>query len=109
QPKKPAPKWDAPVQSLRLPKIRTPHQARIRGNCNLKFYDLHKSPIVCPICKTAFEPPRRYPQPWEAPTAPLQQPVRAQAPAVIIREGGTLALGERDEEGAAIDEDFENE
>jgi uncharacterized protein (TIGR02300 family) len=30
---------------------------RLCGNCGAKFYDLSKSPIVCPKCSTVFVPP----------------------------------------------------
>ncbi len=28
-------------------------------NCGARFYDLHRSPIVCPICATVFDPERQ--------------------------------------------------
>jgi uncharacterized protein (TIGR02300 family) len=30
---------------------------RLCGNCGAKFYDLTRSPIVCPRCSTVFVPP----------------------------------------------------
>lgn len=30
---------------------------RICSNCNVKFYDLHKTRVVCPKCDTVFVPP----------------------------------------------------
>ena len=29
---------------------------RICHNCGARFYDLHRSPIICPKCDTAFDP-----------------------------------------------------
>jgi uncharacterized protein (TIGR02300 family) len=31
---------------------------RLCDNCNSKFYDLNKQPIVCPTCATVFVPPK---------------------------------------------------
>jgi uncharacterized protein (TIGR02300 family) len=89
---------------------------RICSNCNSKFYDLHKSPIVCPTCKTVFEAssaiserPRR---PWEERTAPTKQPTNEYArpdtvPGDASDEGAGTAK-ETDEEIVGIDADFEN-
>jgi uncharacterized protein (TIGR02300 family) len=52
---------------------------RLCGNCSTKFYDLHKTPIVCPKCSTVFVPPTaararaeaaRVPEPVEEVIAP---------------------------------------
>ena len=87
---------------------------RICSNCNLKFYDLHKSPIVCPTCKTVFEPPAPIPaKPRRLPnvsTATVQKP--AIAPALTDVSSGentdSPAKNENEEDGY-IDEDFEKE
>lgn len=31
---------------------------RLCAGCNAKFYDLHKSPIVCPTCEAVFVLPK---------------------------------------------------
>ena len=31
---------------------------RLCGGCNAKFYDLLKTPIVCPMCEAVFVPPK---------------------------------------------------
>ena len=31
---------------------------RLCAGCNVKFYDLHKIPIVCPTCQTVFVLPK---------------------------------------------------
>ena len=99
---------------------------RICGNCNSKFYDLHKSPIVCPTCQTVFELPIAVPEkprrPWEARAASAQKAAKEHAPPAIIPGDGSNknaietkerdeedgVATERDEDGAGIDEDFEN-
>ena len=52
---------------------------RLCGNCGAKFYDLAKSPIVCPKCSTVFVAPSptrarteaaRVPEPVEEVVAP---------------------------------------
>ena len=34
---------------------------RLCSGCSLKFYDLHKTPIVCPTCDTVFDVPKPLP------------------------------------------------
>jgi uncharacterized protein (TIGR02300 family) len=90
---------------------------RVCGGCGLRFYDLHKSRIVCPTCDTVFEPPKAVSakprRPWEGPTAPVLTPVGAQAPAAIIAddapEDSADTANEKNEEDVSVDEDFEKE
>ena len=35
---------------------------RICAGCNAKFYDLHKTPIVCPMCEAVFVLPKPVPE-----------------------------------------------
>ena len=48
---------------------------RLCAGCNAKFYDLHKTPIVCPACQAVFELPKPTPvrgrRAAEAAAAPL--------------------------------------
>ena len=99
---------------------------RICGNCNSKFYDLHKSPIVCPTCQTVFEPPivvaEKQRRPLEARTASAQKAAKVHPASAIIPGDGSnedaietkerdeedVNSTERDEEDAGIDGDFEN-
>ena len=90
---------------------------RICSSCSLKFYDLHKSPIVCPTCKTVFELPKvvsaKPRRPWDVPTAPVLKPAKVQAPAATVPEDApeedTAAASEANDENVSIDEDFEKE
>ena len=99
---------------------------RICGNCNSKFYDLHKSPIVCPTCQAMFEPPPAIPERprrlWEVRAASAQKAAKVHAPPAINPADGSnedaietkerdeeaVVATERDEEDAGIDGDFEN-
>jgi uncharacterized protein (TIGR02300 family) len=51
---------------------------RLCGNCGAKFYDLSKTPIVCPKCETVFVVPvvtsRARPEPAAAARAPVPVP-----------------------------------
>jgi uncharacterized protein (TIGR02300 family) len=87
---------------------------RICSNCNLKFYDLHKSPIVCPTCKTVFEPPTPTPaKPRRLPdvsTAAVQKAAITPAPADVSSDEDTDSpTKDENEEDDQIDEDFEKE
>jgi len=99
---------------------------RICGNCNSKFYDLHKSPIVCPTCQTVFELPVAVPlkpqRPWEVRAPSAQKAAKVHTPPAIIPADGSnedaietkerdeeaVVATERDEEDAGIDGDFQN-
>ena len=35
---------------------------RFCSGCSAKFYDLHKTPIVCPTCQAVFVPPKPPPE-----------------------------------------------
>jgi uncharacterized protein (TIGR02300 family) len=55
---------------------------RICLNCGARFYDLNRTPIVCPSCETVFDPaanskPRRSRSPAKAAAAAAAVPVVA--------------------------------
>jgi len=93
---------------------------RFCSNCSSKFYDLHKTPIVCPNCQTVFEPPKAGSEtqrrPWQAPAAPVRQPEKTQAPPDTpddTSEEDAAAAEDTNEDAneddVGIDEDFEKE
>jgi uncharacterized protein (TIGR02300 family) len=82
---------------------------RICTGCEAKFYDLGKSPIVCPTCETVFVVAKAAPQrarsafdPRNQPAQPM--PVLKEAPAEDVDKpgaddaGGVPMLEEVDEE-----------
>jgi uncharacterized protein (TIGR02300 family) len=48
---------------------------RICAGCNAKFYDLHRTPIVCPTCEAVFVLPK---------PAPVRPPRRGFAPLAAV-------------------------
>ncbi|MEM6490357.1 MAG: TIGR02300 family protein, partial [Pseudomonadota bacterium] len=56
---------------------------RICQSCGARFYDLMRSPIVCPKCETEFDPEAwmrsRRVRASEKPKAPKPAPVQAEA------------------------------
>ena len=90
---------------------------RICSSCSLKFYDLHKSPIVCPTCKTVFELPKvvsaKPRQSVGSSNCACLKPAKVQAPAATVPEDapeeGTAATSDTNDEDVSIDEDFEKE
>ncbi len=48
---------------------------RLCAGCNAKFYDLHKTPIVCPMCEAVFVPPKPLPTRSRRPVEPTIAPV----------------------------------
>jgi uncharacterized protein (TIGR02300 family) len=70
---------------------------RLCGNCSAKFYDLNKTPIVCPKCHTVVELaiPRSRPEPVAArATAPAEE----EAAAPEAQEAELISLEEADAE-----------
>ena len=48
---------------------------RLCAGCNAKFYDLNKSPIVCPTCEAVFAVPKPLPTRSRRPVEPMIAPV----------------------------------
>ena len=70
---------------------------RLCGSCSAKFYDLNKSPIVCPKCHTVLELaiPRSRPEPVAARAA---APAEEEAIAPEAQEAELISLEEADAE-----------
>jgi uncharacterized protein (TIGR02300 family) len=79
---------------------------RLCANCAAKFYDLHRSPIVCPKCSTVFVPPtasRGRPEAVRAVAEPVDEvaaPEAAEAEFVPLEEADKEAEGAK---GAAAE------
>ena len=81
---------------------------RLCSNCSAKFYDLNKTPIVCPKCQTGLElaaVAARRPEPARA--APAEEevvaPETADAEFVSLEEADAEASGKKPAEGEAIE------
>ena len=48
---------------------------RLCAGCNAKFYDLQKTPVVCPTCETVFIVPKPLPTRSRRPVEPMVAPV----------------------------------
>jgi uncharacterized protein (TIGR02300 family) len=78
---------------------------RVCLNCGARFYDMNRTPIVCPACETVFDPaanskPRRSRTPAKAPVA------AAPAAKVAVLERDEV---DTDEEIAVGDDEGEEE
>ena len=69
---------------------------RLCGNCGAKFYDLVKSPIVCPRCSTVFVPPTSARARTEAVAA--REPAPAEELVAETAEAEFVPLEEADKE-----------
>jgi len=88
---------------------------RVCAGCNAKFYDLLKSPIVCPMCEAVFVVPKAAPSRPRRGFEPIAQVVpMVAAPAIAAKSDdasatGENADGEKESEGGVamleIDED----
>ncbi len=61
---------------------------RLCAACNLKFYDLQKTPIVCPTCAAVFVLPA--PAPARPARRPFTRSTPAMMPAPLVAEQGEL-------------------
>jgi len=80
---------------------------RVCLNCGARFYDMQRTPIVCPACETVFDPaanskPRRTRAPAKVPA-----PAAAAAAAVVVIEPDEVETD--DEELVVADDDAEEE
>ena len=69
---------------------------RLCASCGAKFYDLHKSPIICPKCSTVYEvtlPRARSDGRGAAAAAPVAEPEVAEAETVSLEDADAEAAG----------------
>ena len=85
---------------------------RICAGCNAKFYDLSKTPIVCPMCEAVFVLPKLAPDRPRRPYEPRPAPVSVVAAPELAAVTLVDADGEKEEQAEAgvplleeIDED----
>jgi uncharacterized protein (TIGR02300 family) len=84
---------------------------RLCGNCGAKFYDLSKTPIVCPKCETVFVVPvvtsRARPEPAAArapvPVPEVVVPETQEAEFVSLEEADAEATGAKTPAGEAAE------
>lgn len=82
---------------------------RVCQGCETRFYDLRRSPIVCPSCGTTFDPEavlrsrRNRPSPAAAPVAPKAAAVAVEA----VDEG--VAVDVVADDDAIVDDDSDDE
>jgi uncharacterized protein (TIGR02300 family) len=86
---------------------------RLCGNCSAKFYDLNKTPIVCPKCQTVMELSAVSSRPRAEPVAPVRAPAPVAEETLVpeSQEAEFVSLEEADAESqgkkGAIDETIE--
>ncbi len=76
---------------------------RVCQSCGARFYDLSRTPIVCPVCQAAYQVAPPTTRRERAPAAERPKPVPQIEPVVL--EPDTISLEEVDEGGdeAAIE------
>lgn len=84
---------------------------RVCQNCGARFYDLSRTPIVCPVCQTVYQvapPPSRRSERAAAPEArPAAVPEQGRAAVAEPVEVISLEEAEDTGEDIAIEEDEE--
>ena len=74
---------------------------RLCGNCSAKFYDLNKSPIICPKCSTVLElaaTPRARAEPVTPARAVAPAPAEEEAVVPETQEAEFVSLEDADAE-----------
>ena len=66
------------------------------GSCGIKFYDLNKTPIICPSCHTEFDPET------------LLKSRRGRSPAKVEQKAATPGAEETEEEEIVTEADDDN-
>ena len=75
---------------------------RLCAGCNAKFYDLHKIPIVCPMCEAVFIVPKPLPTRSRRPVEPMIAPIPVvAAPESVATEEAPTAAEKVDGEPEA--------
>lgn len=87
---------------------------RLCAGCGAKFYDLNRTPIVCPKCETQFVPvvvaPRTRPDtPKAAPVAEAVVPETADAEFVSLEDAEAEEQGGKKTAAAGADGDDEDD
>jgi uncharacterized protein (TIGR02300 family) len=88
---------------------------RLCTNCAAKFYDLHRTPIVCPKCSTVFVPPtasRGRPEMARAVAEPVDEvaaPEAAEAEFVPLEEADKEAEGAKSPAAEGSEDEVEDE
>lgn len=86
---------------------------RVCAGCSAKFYDLQKSPIVCPMCEAVFVVPKAAPERPQRNAGPKPAPVPiVVAPASVAAVAPAEPDGDKEEEsetGVPLLEDMDEE
>ena len=70
---------------------------RLCAGCDAKFYDLLKSPIVCPMCEAVFVMPKPAPSRPRRGFEPMAQAMPVVAAPAIVANDDASATGENAE------------
>ena len=84
---------------------------RVCPSCGARFYDLNRTPIVCPVCQSIYQvtPPPRPSRRWERAQSEARKVEEQEAQAPVL-EGPEISSLEDAEEGTSdvpIEEDEE--
>ena len=71
---------------------------RLCANCAAKFYDLNKTPIICPKCHTVMELPAAPTRPRPEPAAQRAAPVKEEAVVPETPDAEFVSLEDADAE-----------
>lgn len=74
---------------------------RVCPSCGARFYDLNRSPIVCPVCQAAYQAPTRRAE-RAAAAAEVKKPVAVVANPVVLKRAEVVSLDEVEETGAEV-------
>src|SRR5665213_2068393 len=99
----PRPTVPGPGNNVSKPELGT---KRLCAGCNAKFYDLHKNPIVCPMCEVVFVPPKPAPA---RPSRRALEPTVAPVPVVAVPTAEDAEVEGAEVETVDVDDAAEGE
>jgi uncharacterized protein (TIGR02300 family) len=76
---------------------------RVCPSCGARFYDLNRSPVVCPVCQSAYHvnpaPTRRSER---AAPVEVRKPVETEVEAPVLESADIISLEEAEESGSDV-------
>jgi uncharacterized protein (TIGR02300 family) len=87
---------------------------RVCPSCGARFYDLNRTPIVCPVCQYIYQmtppppPSRRWQRAQRVETKKVEEPIEEDQEIVDLGDDGA-EIPARDDENALLEEEEEGE
>src|SRR5581483_348930 len=75
---------------------------RVCPSCGARFYDLNRTPIVCPVCQSVYQVTTPTSRRGAAAAPEARKPVEAEVDAPVLETPDVISLEEVEEAGADV-------